>query len=113
MTQTNQSEIPIPQGVIEKAIERTPSWVWAFCGGMVTLSVCIVFVLQVGGFSSPLQRIMNAKAASIERAAESISASAKTIEDVINDVNALKDHVDKLEKRVDNIEDVHARRGVK
>lgn len=97
----------LPEGVVHRAVDKTPSWVWAFCGGMVTLSVCVVFVLQVGGFSSPLQRIMNAKATSIERAAESITASAKSMETVARDVENLKDDVDALEKRMDAVDKYH------
>lgn len=109
MSDGTQNNAAIPAGLIEKAIDKTPSWVMSFCGGMVTLSACIVFVLQVGGFSSPLQRIMNAKAASIERAAESISASAAAMQSVASDVDKLKADVKKLEERMDKVDEYHGR----
>lgn len=93
--------------VVQRAIDKTPSWVWAFCGGMITLSVCVVFVLQVGGFSSPLQRIMNAKATEIERAAESITASAKAMEIAVSDVDQLKRDVTDLKVRMDKVDKYH------
>ena len=43
-------------GIVRAAISRTPPWVLAFSGGMVTLSVCVIAILQLGGFTPPLQR---------------------------------------------------------
>lgn len=102
------AESPIDQSsVISRAVDRTPSWLFAFCGGMVTLSVCVIAVLQLGGFSAPLQRIMNAKATEIEQAATSLTLSATRLEGVTAKLDSLDSRVTQLEKRVDKIDEYH------
>ena len=104
----------VTDSVIKRAVDKTPSWVMAFSGGTVSLSVCIVFVLQVGGFSAPLSRIMNAEATKIERAAERIDASVVALDEVMGriadneqKVQTLETRVQLLETRADGVDKYH------
>lgn len=90
--------------ILGRVIAATPQWALAFCGGMITLSVCIIAVLQLGGFTPPLQRIMNAKATEIERAADSLTASAATIEDIAAKIGSVENRVVVAEARLDTVE---------
>lgn len=100
-------------GVISVAITNTPKWVLGFAGGMVTLSVCLIAVMQLGGFSAPMQRILNAKATEIERAAVSISGSAEKLDAALTKIGDIDSRVTALEARVDKVDRYHRVLGVK
>ena len=101
-------------GIVATAVQKTPSWVLAFCGGMVVLSVCTIAILQLGGFSGPLGRILNAEASKIERAAIvseeaalRLKASASSIEEILERLDNHERRIERLESRVDRLEDNH------
>jgi hypothetical protein len=98
--------------VIATAIEATPRWVFGFGGGMIVSTVCFVAGLQLSGMASPLQRVVNAKAAGIERAAESIDRSAIVLSDLASQFDSLSLRVDVIERRLDEVDSYHKVKGV-
>ena len=113
MSEPNPNIAVDTTSAIKAAIAATPQWVLGLAGGMVTLSVCIIAILQLGGFSGPIGRIMNAKAAQIERAAESITSSSIKMEAVVSQLEDTDRRLNDIERRVEDIEDTHLRLGVK
>jgi hypothetical protein len=104
------------QGVLDKVLEATPSWVLAFCGGSLTITICLIAILNLGGFTSPIQRIMVAQAVRIEKSVDSLGVVAEKLERVtadiavIQDINKVQDNrLAIVEKRVDKIDDYHYR----
>ena len=105
------SDTPIDhKGIIARAVEATPTWVWALCGAQVVTTVCLVALIQLTGFAAPLQRIVNAQAQTIENAADRIDSSTLRIETITGEHSS---RISALEGRVARIEDTHERLGVK
>jgi hypothetical protein len=99
-------------GIIAKAVDSTPPFIFAFSGGMIVSTVCIVAGLQLSGMASPLQRVVNAKAAGIERAAESIDRSAVALSDLSGRFDSLSNRVDFIEIRLNSVDKYHKVKGV-
>jgi hypothetical protein len=100
------------ESIIGKAIDQTPNWVLGLAGGMVTMSVCIIMVLQFSGLSDPLQRVINAQASRIERSAENIEADMADLSGLIQQANAStaankaqQAQLDNHAQRIDAVED--------
>lgn len=97
------------KGILARAVDATPTWVWAFGGLQIVTVVCFVAALQLSGLAGPLQRVLNAQAQRVEMAATNIDKSADRI------MLALDDHdrrIGDLEGRVEEIETIHERNGV-
>ena len=109
---TDETIEPHIEGILRMAINKTPGWVFAFSGGMLSFSLCLVVVLQFSGLASPLQRVINAKASGIERAAESLSNSAAVLNGVSVRLEAIQGDLDNLKRRMETVEKVHERQGL-
>jgi hypothetical protein len=102
----------IQSSVIKEAIASTPKWVFAFGGMNIVLTICVVAILQGTGMAGPLQRVVNARAAGIERAAESIDKSAATLNGLAAMVDSFSVRMDEVEKRLDRIDKFHKSRNI-
>jgi cell shape-determining protein MreC len=111
-TDNNSASLIPTDSIIGKAIDQTPNWVLGLAGGMITMSVCIIIVLQFSGLSDPLQRVINAQASRIERSAENIEAEMADLSALVQQVKAgaaenkvQQAQLDDHEERLDQVED--------
>jgi hypothetical protein len=102
----------VQSGVIKEAIASTPKWVFAFGGMNIVLTICIVAILQGTGMAGPLQRVVNAQAANIERAAESIDKSATTLNSLAASIDSFSIRMDEAERRLDRIDKFHKEKNI-
>jgi hypothetical protein len=71
---------------------------------MITLTVCTVTVLQVGGLASPVQRIMNAQALKVEESVQRLSIAASEAEKVSSRLAAFDARLGQVESRTVTLE---------